>query len=76
MSKRRHYGKCVRLGRTHLTMGRCETCGTYNPAMPGKPKPDTCAGCGEDLPRDETTVKPTDLTRKKGRPDLGRSDGD
>ena len=75
MRRRKNYGNCVRGGRAHLTMGKCFTCGTYNPALPGEPKPERCAGCGKDLPRDDFKVKHWHLRRKKGRPESTPRDG-
>lgn len=56
-------------------MGKCFTCGTYNPALPGEPKPETCAGCGKDLPRDDFKVKHWHLNRKKGKPEATPRNG-
>lgn len=75
MSRRKNFGKCVYMGRNHLTLGKCYECGTHNPALPGEPKPETCAGCGQDLPRDERLVQSWRLNRKKGRPEAAPRDG-
>ena len=71
MSAKRSHGLRYQEQSTELTMGRCRDCRTYNPALPGTPKPESCSGCGQPLARDERKVSASRFERKKGRADHG-----
>lgn len=59
MAKRLHYGKHSLPAAHSLELNKCAACGTTNPSVPGKPRPEKCSGCGKPIVMPHTAVVTT-----------------